>query len=269
GFVRAGGVIWLTALDQVNRAEGKLAQYAAAARLGIPAPETLVASDLAPLRDKLGLRFVLKPLGPGHFLGDDDQGRVGFATETGADAPLLAHLAGAPFLAQRLVDVRLHLRVVTVRQQTWACSLDASEMPFDWRRRAAAQRAFRPVDPPAEVRAGALRMAGYFELGYSSQDWVLDRSGRAWFLDLNPPGQWLCRPDAVHAVVTRATAGWLGGDERWLGALRSRPTCATSSRSSAPAGRHRSSTPTTCPPSRSTAGRTRRRSSSSRRAGGS
>ena len=214
GFARTGGVTWLTALDQLNRAEGKLAQYAAAADLGIPAPETVVASDSAALRETLGHSFVLKPLGSGHFLDGDGQGHVVFATETNADAPFLDHLGGAPFLAQQVVDAQLHLRVVTVRQEAWACSLDASKVPFDWRRRSAAQRSFRPVDLPAPVRAGALLMARHFELGYSSQDWVLDRSERVWFLDLNPSGQWLFLPEPVASTVTAAIADWLGGAGR-------------------------------------------------------
>jgi hypothetical protein len=213
GFVRTGGVAWLTTLDQLNRAEGKLAQYAAATQLGIPAPETLVASEVALLHERLGDRFVLKPLGPGHFIGADDQGRVVFATRTDPMQPQLEHLSGAPFLAQQLVNVRLHLRVVTVRRHVWACSLDAGEVPFDWRRKPTAQRSFRPVEPPAEVRADALRMADHFDLGYSSQDWVVDQAGKAWFLDLNPSGQWLFLPEPVCSAVTRGIARWLGGYE--------------------------------------------------------
>ncbi|GLL05098.1 hypothetical protein [Dactylosporangium matsuzakiense] len=213
GFARAGGVDWLSALDDVNRAEGKLAQYGAAQRLKISVPDTLVASDQVPLHTALGSRFVLKPLGPGHFVGEDHQSRVVFATETDADAPMLEHLAGAPFLAQQRIDVRLHLRVVTVARQVWACGLDACNAPFDWRRQAATQRSFSVVTPPADVRAGALRLVEHFDLGYSSQDWVLDQSGQAWFLDLNPSGQWLFLPEPVRSAVTRAIAGWLGGDK--------------------------------------------------------
>lgn len=211
GFARTSRITWLTQLDQLNRAEGKLTQYDAAAQLGIPVPEAFVTSDPALLREHLGPRLVIKPLGPGHFVGEDGAGRVVFATEVLSDAPFLECLAGAPFLAQRLVDARTHLRVVTVEQDVWACGVDAEKVPFDWRRRSAAQRSFMPVRPPAEVTVAALRLAGYFDLGYSSQDWILDRSGQPWFLDLNPSGQWLFLPEPVASAVTGAIAGWLRG----------------------------------------------------------
>jgi hypothetical protein len=94
GFARVGSVTWLTSWDHATRAEGKLAQYAAAGQLGIPVPETLVASDPAGLRESLGPRFVLKPLGPSHFLGDDGHSRVVFTSQTGDEttAPALFRL---------------------------------------------------------------------------------------------------------------------------------------------------------------------------------
>ncbi|HVE45526.1 MAG TPA: hypothetical protein VNA57_02100 [Acidimicrobiales bacterium] len=54
-------------------------------------------------------------------------------------------------------------------------------------------------------------MAGALGVGYSSQDWVVDRSGQPWFLDLNPGGQWLFLPEPAASAVTASVAAWLAG----------------------------------------------------------
>lgn len=46
-------------------------------------------------------------------------------------------------------------------------------------------------------------------LGFSSQDWIVDRDGTAWFIDGNPAGQWLFLPPEVSTPATDAIASWL------------------------------------------------------------
>jgi len=210
-FVRSSGVEWLTDLDALNRAENKLAQYRAALTLGIPTPATVVASDRASLPTDLAHRIVVKPLGPGHFTRGSGDRRVLYANVATLDEPLLDDLPGAPFIVQDRIEARTHLRVVTVRSSVWACAVDAGEVPFDWRRHAAAQRSFRPARPPVEVEDGAGRISEHLRLGYTSQDWVIDHAGTAWFLDLNPSGQWLFLPEPVASAVAERLAAWLTG----------------------------------------------------------
>ncbi len=208
GILRSGTIQWLSALDRVVAAENKLVQYRAALELAIPAPATVVAGDVADVVAMLGERFVVKPLGPGQFFADDNALAV-FTRELTADDPALADLGGAPFLAQQRLRAERHLRVVTVAQRAWVCALDADGLDLDWRRTAAAHRQFHRVQEPA-VAAAALRLASALEVGYSSQDWVVC-DGQAWFVDLNPAGQWLFLPDPTAAEVTTAIAAWLAG----------------------------------------------------------
>jgi glutathione synthase/RimK-type ligase-like ATP-grasp enzyme len=208
-FVRTGGVEWLTDLDALNQAENKLVQYRAALTLGIATPATAVASDRASLPADLAHRIVVKPLGPGHFTSGSGEGRVLYANMATLDETLLDDLPGAPFIVQDRIEARTHLRVVTVRGSVWACAVDASDVPFDWRRRAAAQRSFSPARPPVEVTDGARRISEHLRLGYTSQDWVIDHAGTAWFLDLNPSGQWLFLPEPVASAVAERLAAWL------------------------------------------------------------
>jgi hypothetical protein len=108
---------------------------------------------------------------------------------------------------QSRLTAERHLRAVTVKDQCWVCELAAGDLPVDWRRDEAAHDAFVAADERG-VERDALRLAGAFGVGYSSQDWIVS-DGVAHFIDLNPAGQWLFLPEPVASGTTSAIAQWL------------------------------------------------------------
>jgi glutathione synthase/RimK-type ligase-like ATP-grasp enzyme len=205
--MRVDTIDWMTSFDTTLRAEDKLVQYAVAARLGVRHPETIVASSAEELA-VIGSEVVVKPLGVGHHSDDEAGARVVPAQALRTDDPRLAYLDGAPFIIQRRVRATAHLRAVTVQHDVFTARLPADDLPLDWRSDADAYHEFEPNPTPPDVRDGALRLAEELDVGYSSQDWAVADDG-AYFLDLNPVGQWLFLPEPVSAAVTRAIAGWL------------------------------------------------------------
>lgn len=206
-LMRIDTIDWITSFDATLRAEDKLVQYATAAKLGVRHPDTLVASSAEELAG-LGSDVVVKPLGVGHYSDDEAGPRVVPAQALGADDLRLAHLDGAPFIVQRRVRATAHLRTVTVQHDVFTARLPADDLPLDWRSDADAHHNFEPYPTPPEVSDGALRLADALDVGYSSQDWAVADDG-AYFLDLNPVGQWLFLPEPVSGAVTRALAAWL------------------------------------------------------------
>jgi hypothetical protein len=210
GIVRTSNIRWLTPPAAAAIAENKIVQYAAAATLGIDAPETLLTSDPNAVQRLPGDRVVVKPLGPGE-IRDRDTANAVFAQSLSADDPRLALLDGAPFIAQQRIEASRHLRVVTVGKRAWSAAIDVdNDTPLDWRQAPAAHRRFQRSDEP-DVVDGAVRLAGHLDVGYSSQDWIIDTDGRPFFVDLNPGGQWLFLPDADE--VSDAIAAWLSKDD--------------------------------------------------------
>jgi hypothetical protein len=199
---------WLTSYFALARAESKLLQHAAAKRLGVMTPPTTVCSSPADLPDDLGAEIVVKPLGVGEFLADGVPHAV-HAREMASDDPRLGALASSPFILQHRINAVRHLRIVTVEETAWTCSLEADGLPVDWREEPAAHRRWVLRDGDALVASDALRIAKYLGLGYSSQDWIVDRDNAAWFIDLNPAGQWLFLPEPVASDVTDRIASWL------------------------------------------------------------
>jgi len=200
-------VAWLTPLDRLLMRENKVLQACAADRLGIPTPALAIVSDPALIPLELGERLVVKPLGSAVYTEREGGEQVVWTQEVSRDSPVLDRLAGAPFVIQSRLDADRHLRVVTVDRQSWVCELTASDLPLDWRREERAHRSFVAASAPM-VGRDAVRLATALGIGYSSQDWIV-ANGVAYFVDLNPAGQWLFLPNDVACSVTNAIASWL------------------------------------------------------------
>ncbi len=207
-IARLPHLTWLTPLDALFAAENKLAQQAACRDLGIATPPTVLVTRSHRIPPELGEWLVVKPMAAGHFRDETGAGRVVHATEMRRSDERLELLAGAPFLVQQRIRARTHLRVVTVDRQAWVCELDATDLPLDWRANEDAHASFTPSSRPA-IASNALELAQRLDVGYSSQDWVIDASGTASFLDLNPAGQWLFLPAEITRQATSAIASWL------------------------------------------------------------
>jgi hypothetical protein len=202
------GITCLSEIERLLTADNKLVQLRAAAALGISIPASAVTSDRASIPPELGDLFVAKPLGPGQFDDEHGETRVVFTKELSRVSRELGALGGAPFLLQELVNADEHLRVVTVADRFWVCSLDASGVPLDWRREDRAHTAFVVRENHQDVGNQALALARRLGVGFSSQDWIV-AGDRRFFLDLNPGGQWRFLPEPVASQITSAIARWL------------------------------------------------------------
>ncbi len=208
-LLRVGSVRWLSKIDHIAAAENKLVMEAAAKKLELQTPRTIVTNDKTMAQDLLGSRVLAKPLGPGHYVSQDRAFNV-FARVLDLNHVSPATIAAVPFLLQESLAAQAHYRVVTVRDQVWGGVLAAGDLPVDWRQSPAAHAGFDATVLPSELVVGATSLANELNLGYSSQDWV--RTANGYFvLDVNPSGQWMFLPGTLSQKIAQAIAGWISG----------------------------------------------------------
>lgn len=205
GGLLALPIAWLTHPSDLMQAELKQVQLARADSVGVPIPATLVTTD-----HEAATRFrvehsetIVKPVRYG-LVSTEDPPQVAWTSSLTDD--LLAHWDGSPVVLQERIRVKEHLRIVTVREQGWTCSLLADEL--DWREKLDNHSAFRPAlgDQYEGPEDGARQIASTLHLGYSAQDWVIDESGAFYFLEANPNGQWLFLDEPLEGRITRCIA---------------------------------------------------------------
>lgn len=211
-ITRRRGIEWLTTLDAILAAEDRLAQLDVVRATGYRTPKSVVTSSAAHACAILGDRFLVKPLGQGFYHAVDGPKAV-FSTVLTRDNIDAVDFAHAPFVAQSIVDAQEHLRVVTVGNRTCVAKLDATRWPVDWRQAEEAHASWQAAED-TEACDAARRVATAFRVGYTSQDWIRDRNGNLWFLDLNPAGQWLFLPNPIAGEVTASVADHLHGDNQ-------------------------------------------------------
>ncbi|MFB7852344.1 RimK family alpha-L-glutamate ligase [Streptomyces sp. NPDC056053] len=209
-LLRDARILWMCGVDTLFAAENKIVQYRAAQMAGLRVPETFVCADPEYLAAELGEAFVIKPLGPGNFTLDDGPDQVVHTRAVTAQDLAEVDLLGAPFLAQKLLIARTHLRIVTVDGHAWTAELDARGLPLDWRQAARAHRSFVPSSRWDSVERDAVRLAEHLQTSFTCQDWIVDDAGPA-FVDLNPGGQWLFLPDSMTSQIADSLANWLRG----------------------------------------------------------
>lgn len=201
-------VEWLSPLQRLLAADNKLLQVEAAQDLGILFPDTIVASSRKEIEASVGGDIVVKALG--HGVINDTATRVLYATRLRSSDLSDEMLAVAPVLVQRFVDASHHWRIVTVGGASWFAELVHHADAIDWREWHPDLRGrWESVDGDDRVRDEALRMAAHFRIGYSSQDWIVSKDGKPYFVDLNPCGRWLFLPTETAEAVTRELAAWL------------------------------------------------------------
>ena len=205
GATQASQIRWLTDPSALARAELKLVQLRVAISIGLPVPPTLVtncASDGVAFAERHG-PVVVKPIRYG-LLTTGPEARVAYTRRVTASE--LADLTGSPVILQHEIDAKLHLRVVTVRGDVFVSAVRSEEL--DWRSDPSSHERFEAVGDlewPA-VRVGALALADRLGIGFSSQDWAVDRQDHAHFLEANPNGQWMFVDSVHHGRPSAAVA---------------------------------------------------------------
>lgn len=203
GAIKHANIRWLSDPEDVERAELKLIQLRTAEQLGIPIPPTLVtnSANQAVRFAKEHQDVVVKPTRYG--LVSTAESRPLVAWTAVANTTDLAKLSGAPVIVQAKVPAWAHVRIVTVSMRAFVSELRCTQL--DWRSSIDNHRQFvRVENPEVGLVSSAMSLCREMHLGYSSQDWIIDLDGKAWFLDLNPSGQWLFVDASHRGAITRS-----------------------------------------------------------------
>ena len=143
--LRDSSIEWLTPVDAQLSSENKLLQARCARDEGIPIPKTFIGGSANFLREKLGTRLVVKPLGPGNY---EDSGvqRVIYTQSVEAGKLKKLDTMRPVFISQELIEAEAHLRIVTVGEKTWGSYLPAGGRSLDWREEEESHASFIPCE---------------------------------------------------------------------------------------------------------------------------
>jgi hypothetical protein len=170
-------------------------QLALAGKCGLPVPETMISTVrpvASAMADRLHGQVVVKPMA--RFV-------TGLVSEGDREG-----WSRAMHLTQQRISTRRHVRLTVVDGTMFAALIESPHL--DWRRDADACR-YQAIDTPVEVAGPVRRLMALLRLRCAALDFAVDSSGRWWFLEANPNGQWLWIEHATGLPIAAAVASAL------------------------------------------------------------
>ncbi|GGY27773.1 ATP-grasp ribosomal peptide maturase [Streptomyces xanthochromogenes] len=189
-----------------QEAENKALQLATAARLGFEVPDTLITNvpaDAVKFATDHG-KVIYKPVHRVHLSGEDGRNRTVWVRAVHADE-LDDSIALCPHLFQACVPKVADIRLAAVGEEVFASRIDTDGDHLDWRQDQSLITC-SPVPVPCSVRETVRAFLHAFGLTYGAFDFALDASGRWWFLECNPNGQWAFVDEATTGAIASALA---------------------------------------------------------------
>jgi glutathione synthase/RimK-type ligase-like ATP-grasp enzyme len=185
---------WLNSPFAILRAEDKPRQLCEAQALGFEIPDTFIGNDIdvvvefAAENPTIGkpLRHALIDKGPnGQVLFTQKIQNLKIDDRKAVEV--------APVIYQREIIKAYDVRVTVVQNKVFAVAIhsqDQQETELDWRRGSRIDITHQNITLPDELALRCCSLAQVLGLNYGAVDLIRDVSGRYWFLEINPNGQW-------------------------------------------------------------------------------
>ena len=208
GIYQLIGCPWMNQPIRNEVASRKAVQLAAASRLGLRTPRTLMTSD--PDRAKA----FIDRLGIGNVVYNSFAAPHQVWRETRLfdhdDFDALESLRYAPVIFQEFVPAVADVRVTIVGTEVFPMTIDGRDSDYDVDFRVdMANAATAAIELPDPVTKRLRQLMDRFGLAYGALDLRLTDEGEYVFLEINPAGEFLFAEHRAGLPITDAVGPWL------------------------------------------------------------
>ena len=184
---------WLNSPTKIFMAEDKPMQLLLAQEIGFHVPQAFVTNDILCARAISALgQAIGKPLRQAVLAGETERviftSRLAEIEDEQAEAIRLT-----PFIVQSEILKQYDVRVTVVGERVFATAIwsqDNEETITDWRKGSRPDLRHEKIVLDQRVERQCVKLVQRLGLRYGAIDLVCDQSGKLWFLEINPNGQW-------------------------------------------------------------------------------
>jgi len=184
---------WLNSPTKIFMAEDKPMQLLLAQEIGFHVPQAFVTNDILCARAISALgQAIGKPLRQAVLAGETERviftSRLAEIEDEQAEAIRLS-----PFIVQSEILKQYDVRVTVVGERVFATAIwsqDNEETITDWRKGSRPDLRHEKIVLDQRVERQCVKLVQRLGLRYGAIDLVCDQSGKLWFLEINPNGQW-------------------------------------------------------------------------------
>jgi len=194
GLVLDPSIAWVNSIDATYFAERKLFQLRLARELGGCIPETLVTNQRDVVVDfvrAFASGVVCKPIYRGLWQNERERYAIYTRSVGAEDLPSAAELVQCPVLLQEKIARGIDVRVTCVGARLFSAAIEFnSSDAVDWRQ-PGQDISYQPVCLPEEVVKFCRAMMERLQLKFGAFDFIRSDSGKWYFLEVNPAGEWV------------------------------------------------------------------------------
>lgn len=203
---------WMNNIRQATLADNKYFQMIVARSCGLNMPETITSNDRSVLTNFaqeqgfVALKFMSQDM---YHL--DDNSIAGLYVNK-VDVEAFSDFSDSgenPVTLQRYVDKDFEVRYTYVDGEAFVCKIESQKSPktmTDWRRYDVKNTPHTAICPPESVATAVVLLMSKLDLRFGAIDFMVDKSGVWWFLEVNTAGQWLWIEDLSGLKISDSIA---------------------------------------------------------------
>ncbi|PAF43126.1 hypothetical protein [Helicobacter sp. 11S02629-2] len=207
---------WLNNISDALKGENKYYQMQLARKVGLLMPDTIVSNQKNKLISFMKTHnddCVFKLINQNLYVSKDKTVQ-GLYTNRISTKHLKDFQEGCenPILLQEYIEKQYEVRWTVVNGEHFVCKIDSQKSQIaneDWRRYDLAQTPHVAMKAPIEIKNIVNKLMHILKLGYGALDFIVDPSGKWYFLEINCMGQWLWIENLTGLKISDAIIKWI------------------------------------------------------------
>lgn len=191
------GAFWLNHIRQATLADNKFYQFKFAAACGLSIPDFITSNkkeDLikfSRIKGDVALKFMSQDL----YYGNDGEVLGLYVNKiSSSDIENFGDSSENPVTLQEYIEKDFEVRYTVVDGEHFACKISSQlseRANIDWRRYDVANTPHLKIIPDQSIIEKVNNLLKNLDLNYGALDFIVDKKGKWWFLEVNSAGQWL------------------------------------------------------------------------------
>jgi glutathione synthase/RimK-type ligase-like ATP-grasp enzyme len=202
---------WINPISSSSLSDNKYFQFDVARSVGFSIPEMITSNNVAELKDfcdkgPTAIKFMTQDI----FRTEDGTFAGIYVNRiTSADLNYFESSCENPITLQRYIEKDYEVRHTFVAGSHFCCKIESQRSTrsnVDWRRYDVAHTPHSVISPPIQISDKITSIMDQLELSYGAFDFIVDRQGDWWYLEVNSAGQWLWIEDLLDLPISERIA---------------------------------------------------------------
>ena len=182
---------WFNNVFAIRNAENKIYQLQLAKEVGLSIPSTLISNHYDSMEQFMEKgKHIIKPVHNAR-IKDEQLPQIVYTSEITQAIKKEEAEYNINYLQDK-IEKRYDVRATFVEEKCFAVTIDSQELEetrVDWRKGEHILQ-HTPIELPREIRLKCIQLMKRLDLHYGAIDFILDKQGNYFFLEINPNGQW-------------------------------------------------------------------------------